>query len=168
LLVTTQRVAYTHDGGLRSVPLSDLDTSRISLKAGTVNGEITLFMRNGEQLNFRRGMSLGMQEVATAIEQSAGETSSRRRPSRPHPPRVISRRPQRLSPLRGPPAVAGRGPAMTSSSSTPQSAASNTIRARCANPARTDEDRVHKDNTARSAAGTCTPTVNAMHHNPTR
>ena len=48
------------------------------------------------------------------------------------------------------------------------SAASNTIRARCANPARTDEDRVHDDNTARSAAGTCTPTVNDMHHDPTR
>jgi hypothetical protein len=48
------------------------------------------------------------------------------------------------------------------------SAASNTTLARCARPARSDGDRVHDLNTSRSRAGTSTPTVNGMHHDPTR
>jgi hypothetical protein len=48
------------------------------------------------------------------------------------------------------------------------SAASNTIRARCANPAGIDDDRVHRLNSARSLGGTCTPKVNGMHHDPRR
>ena len=83
LLVTTRRVAYTHDGGLRSVPLSDLDASRIGLKAGVVNGEITLVLRSGEQLNFRRGMSVGMMQIAAAIESGAGQLAPH--PSSPEP-----------------------------------------------------------------------------------
>jgi hypothetical protein len=44
------------------------------------------------------------------------------------------------------------------------SSASNTIRARCASPARNDGDRVHRVNSARSSTGICTPTVNDMQH----
>lgn len=69
LVVTTERIAFTHDGGLRSVPLADLDTNRIGLKAGLVNGEVTLLTQSGEQLKFRRGMSIAMQEVASAVRQ---------------------------------------------------------------------------------------------------
>jgi hypothetical protein len=46
------------------------------------------------------------------------------------------------------------------------SAASNTIPARCANPARTDDNRVYDSNTRRSAAGISTAIVNAMTHDP--
>ena len=48
------------------------------------------------------------------------------------------------------------------------SAARSTIRARCANPARNDGDRVHDNNTSRSASVISTPTVNGMPHDPTR
>jgi hypothetical protein len=46
------------------------------------------------------------------------------------------------------------------------SAASSTILARWARPARTDDERVHDCNTSRSADGTSTVTVNAMTHRP--
>ena len=67
LVVTSARIAYTHDGGFRSIPLDDVDPSSISIRAGIVHGEITFELRDGETLWFRRGMSLAMQEVATAI-----------------------------------------------------------------------------------------------------
>jgi hypothetical protein len=41
------------------------------------------------------------------------------------------------------------------------SAASNTIRARCANPARNDGERNHASKTSRSPGDTSTTTVNA-------
>jgi hypothetical protein len=72
LLVTRQRIAYTHDGGMRSLPLSELDTSRIGIKAGIINGELTLVCRDGELLQFRKGVSLAIQEVADAIQHMAG------------------------------------------------------------------------------------------------
>src|SRR5215204_2379477 len=46
------------------------------------------------------------------------------------------------------------------------SPANSTIRARCANPARIDGDRVHDASTSRSRGGTSTGTVNDMHHDP--
>ena len=67
LLVTTARIAYTHDGGIRAIPLSDIDTSRIDVSAGIVHGQITIPLRRGGSLTFRRGMSLAMAEVAGAL-----------------------------------------------------------------------------------------------------
>lgn len=67
LLVTTVRMVFTHDGGIRAVSLDDIDTERVDVSAGIVHGEITIALRNGETLSFRRGMSLGMQEVAAAL-----------------------------------------------------------------------------------------------------
>jgi hypothetical protein len=46
------------------------------------------------------------------------------------------------------------------------SAASSTIRARCASPARIDGDRTHEASTSRSRGGTSTFTVNAINHRP--
>jgi len=46
------------------------------------------------------------------------------------------------------------------------SAASSTIRARRASPARIDGDRTHEASTSRSRGGTSTLTVNAMDHRP--
>jgi hypothetical protein len=43
------------------------------------------------------------------------------------------------------------------------SSANNTIRARGTKPARNNGVRVHRINSARSSAGTCTATVNGMH-----
>ncbi|USQ79192.1 hypothetical protein NF556_16450 [Ornithinimicrobium faecis] len=68
LLVTSARIAYTHDGGLRALPLSDLDPNRLGLKTGVVNGELVLATTSGEELIFRRGMSLAIQEVSTSLE----------------------------------------------------------------------------------------------------
>lgn len=84
LLVTTDRIAYTHDAGMRSVPLPEVDTSRVGLRAGLVNGDLTVVLRSGEELGFRRGMSMGMQEVAAALEayDSAGASEP------PPPPRA--------------------------------------------------------------------------------
>ncbi len=71
LLVTDQRIAFTHDGGLRSVPLSQIDASRIGLKTGLVNGELALVTRDGETLRFKKGVSLSVQEVAEYVVQGA-------------------------------------------------------------------------------------------------
>jgi hypothetical protein len=68
LLVTTARVAFTHDGGLRAIPLSDLYLGRVGLRVGLTSGEMTLVLRSGEELTFRRGMSMAMQEVASALQ----------------------------------------------------------------------------------------------------
>ena len=46
------------------------------------------------------------------------------------------------------------------------SAASRTIRARCASPARIDWERVHEARTSRSRGGTSTVTVNGIRHHP--
>src|SRR5439155_21848778 len=46
------------------------------------------------------------------------------------------------------------------------SAASSTIRARCASPARIDGDRTHEASTSRSRGGTSTFTVNGINHRP--
>src|SRR6187455_1935329 len=46
------------------------------------------------------------------------------------------------------------------------SAANNTIRARCAKPARNDEDRSHDSSTSRSRGATSTLTVNGTTHDP--
>jgi hypothetical protein len=46
------------------------------------------------------------------------------------------------------------------------SAASSTIRARWASPARMDGDRTHEASTSRSRGGTSTVTVNGMNHHP--
>ena len=48
------------------------------------------------------------------------------------------------------------------------SAANNTIRARCANPAFNDGARVHDTSSSRSASDKATSTVNGIHHDPTR
>jgi hypothetical protein len=66
-LVTSRRIAYTHDGGLRSIAIEDVDTSRIGLRAGVGSGDVTVALRNGEELTFRRGITLSMQEVATTL-----------------------------------------------------------------------------------------------------
>ncbi|MGY1741164.1 MULTISPECIES: hypothetical protein [unclassified Blastococcus] len=71
LLVTNKRIAFTHDGGVRSIPLSKIDTSRIGLKAGMINGELTLQTDAGESLHFKKGVSLSIQEVAQLIIHSA-------------------------------------------------------------------------------------------------
>ena len=46
------------------------------------------------------------------------------------------------------------------------SAASSTIRARCASPARIDGERAHETSTSRSRGGTSTLTVNGIGHGP--
>jgi hypothetical protein len=71
LLVTDERIAYTHDGGLRSIPLTNIDTSRVGLKVSLVNGELTLLTTEGESLRFRKGASLSIQEVAQHVMDNA-------------------------------------------------------------------------------------------------
>src|SRR4051812_17928160 len=67
LLVTDKRIAFTHDGGVRSIPLSSIDTRRIGLKAGLISGDLNLLTDSGESLNFKKGVSLAIQEVAQLI-----------------------------------------------------------------------------------------------------
>ena len=67
LLVTTGRIAFTYDDGVRSIPMSEVDTSGISVSAGVVHGRITIPLRDGGSLTFRRGKSLAMAEVAGAL-----------------------------------------------------------------------------------------------------
>jgi len=76
LLVTTHRLAFTHDKGLRSIPLVELDTTRVGIKSGLASAEVTFVLRSGELINFRRGMTLGMQEVAEAIRQGGEHPSN--------------------------------------------------------------------------------------------
>lgn len=73
-MVTSARIAHTHDGGFRSIPLDDVDPSSISIRAGIVHGEITFELRDGETLRFRRGMSLAVQEVTAAITRQGTPT----------------------------------------------------------------------------------------------
>lgn len=70
VILTTHRLAYTHDKGLRGIPIRKIDTSRVGLNAGIVNGEISIQLHDGETLTFRRGASLSMQEMVTALTSS--------------------------------------------------------------------------------------------------
>lgn len=67
LLVTTARIAFTHDGGIREVPLTEILTGQIEVSAGIVHGQITIPLRDNGSLSFRRGKSLAMAEVAHAL-----------------------------------------------------------------------------------------------------
>jgi hypothetical protein len=91
LLVTTARIAFTHDGGIGSIPLADIETSGVDVSAGIVHGVITIPLRDGTKLTFRRGMSLAMAEVAGALRtlgcpspsRVSRDSSPQHRPGRP-------------------------------------------------------------------------------------
>lgn len=86
LLVSTERIAYSHDSGLRSIPLHELDLTRIGVRVGLASGDVTLVTTSGEELTFRRGISIAMSQVAAALESLAGPrpTSAPRTSAAPH------------------------------------------------------------------------------------
>lgn len=77
LLVTTARIAFTHDRGIGSIPLADIETSGVDVTAGIVHGVIVIPLRDGTKLTFRRGMSLAMAEVAGALRTHGCPSPSR-------------------------------------------------------------------------------------------
>ncbi|SDC77062.1 hypothetical protein SAMN05660690_2480 [Geodermatophilus telluris] len=85
VLVTDQRIAFTHDGGLRSIPLSQIDATRVGLRTGLVNGELTLLTTGGEALRFKKGVSLAIQEVAEYTIHGAAASVPVPAPDRPLP-----------------------------------------------------------------------------------
>jgi hypothetical protein len=77
LLVTTARVVFTHDDGIRAIPLTYVDTDKVGASAGVVHGQVTIPLRDGELLTFRRGMSLAMIGVAQALRAHGTPSPSR-------------------------------------------------------------------------------------------
>ena len=68
VLLTTHRLAFTHDGGLRAAPLSEVDSTRIGLRLGVASGDLSVALLDGTTLDFRRGMTAGIHELATALQ----------------------------------------------------------------------------------------------------
>ena len=77
LLVTTARIVFTHDDGVGSIPLADVDTDEVEASVGVVHGRITIPLRDGGLLTFRRGMSLAMVGVAQALRAHGTPSPSR-------------------------------------------------------------------------------------------
>lgn len=71
LLVTSERIAFTHDGGMRGVPLRKIDVSKMGLDLGLINGQVSFLLDDGEVLTFKKGVSLAVGEVASIVKELA-------------------------------------------------------------------------------------------------
>lgn len=67
LVVTTERVAFTHGGGMRTIPHGQVDLERSTADIGDVHGDLVLALTDGEIYRFKRGEAAPMRQVESAI-----------------------------------------------------------------------------------------------------
>lgn len=67
LVLTTARLTYTHDGGVRSIPVESLDPAGLSRNYGAVDRDLVVQLRTGELLRFRKSPPALVNEMAQAL-----------------------------------------------------------------------------------------------------